>query len=124
MSSDPSRFRDAATVRVDAPPDRVRDLVSDPEVLQALDERLTGRDVRVKTEGDRVEVWADGDRLHLAFQLSADDEATNLAALEHVQPAGVIEQTKWMLFPGRAHRDLEEELERFRRLAEGLEAQA
>lgn len=118
----PDRFRDAATVRVNAPPDRVRELVSDPNVLQALDDRLTGRELQVRTEGDRVEIWSEGDRLRLAFRVSPDEEdSTRLAALEQVKPVGVIEQTKRMLFPGQAHRDLEAELDRFRRLVEGFE---
>lgn len=120
--SEPDRFRDAATIRVEAPVERVRDLLSDPRVLGTVDERLTD-DVEVVREGDRVEVWADGDRLHLAFRLRAEGEGTQVAAQEDVEPAGLLEQTKWRLFPGRAHEDLEDELERFRTLAEAFEVE-
>lgn len=119
--SDPSRFRDAATVNVDASPERVRELISDPRVLGALDERLSGEDVEVKSEEGRVEVWDEDERLHLAFRLTPEGEGTHIAAVEDIEPEGLIEQTKWRLFPGRAHDELEDELDRFRHLAEAFE---
>lgn len=117
----PDRFRDAATVRVDAPVDRVRALISDPAILQSVDERLTGEDIEIHRQGDRVEVHADEDRLHLAFRLRERGESTQIAALEDVEPEGLVEQTKRMLFPGQAHRDLEDELDRFRHIAEAFD---
>lgn len=120
--SEPDRFRDAATVRVEAPVERVRELLSDPRVLGTVDERLSD-DVEVVRDGDSVEVWADEDRLHLAFRLRAEGEGTKIAAEADVEPVGLLEQTKWRLFPGRAHEDLEDELERFRTLAEAFEVE-
>lgn len=119
--SDHARFRDAATVHVDAPVDHVRELISHPDVLAALDERLAGEDVEILVEEDRVEVWAETDGLHMAFRLREEGESTRLAALEDVEPAGLVEKTKWMFFPGRAHRDLEEELDTFSHTLETLE---
>lgn len=118
--SEPDRFRDAATILVEAPVERVRDLLSDPRVLGTVDDRLSD-DIDVVREGDRVEVWGDEDRLHLAFRLRSEGEGTKVAAAADVEPAGLLEQTKWRLFPGRAHEDLEDELERFRLLAEAFE---
>lgn len=116
-------FRDAATVRVNAPVDRVRELLSDPDVLEALDERLAGADVEVHREGDRVEVQATEPRLRLAFRLRSEGETTRVAALEDVQPAGFVEQTKRMLFPGEAHEDLEAELDRLRHIVQAFETE-
>lgn len=119
--AEPDRFRDAATIRVDASPERVRQLLSDPAVLAAMDERIRPRDVEVLREDDEVEVWADGGRLHLAFRLRDDEHGTRVAAEEDVEPTGLVEQTKRWLFPGQAHEDLEDELDRFRELAEDVE---
>jgi hypothetical protein len=120
----PDRFREAATVQVDAPVDRVRELLADPAILGSLDDRLAGRDVEIHDEPELVEVHADaeGDDLELAFRLQADGPRTHVAALEAVRPAGLAERTKRMLFPGRAHAELEAELDRLRRIAETREA--
>jgi hypothetical protein len=115
------RFRDAARVRVDAPVDRVRELLSDPAVLSEVDDRLAGTGLEILREEGRVEVWDEGERVHLAFRLRPEDDATTVAALEDVEPQGFVEQTKRWLFPGQAHEDLEEELDRFRVLAEALD---
>ncbi|PSG98278.1 hypothetical protein BRD56_01405 [Thermoplasmatales archaeon SW_10_69_26] len=116
-------FREAATVRVNAPEDRVRELLSDRDVLEAFDERLAGEDVEVHHEDERVEVTAPGQRLRLAFRLRGEGESTSVAALEDVEPKGFVERTKWMLFPGQAHEDLETELDRFRHIVEAFDTQ-
>lgn len=117
----PPPFRDAATVQVDAPVDRVRELLSDPDVLEALDERLGGREVDIHHEGDRVEVRTREGRLRLAFRLREEGEQTRVAALEDVEPVGIVEQTKRMFFPGQAHEELETELDRFRHIVEAFQ---
>lgn len=121
--SAPDRFRDAATIRVEAPVERVRELLSNPGVLQKVDERLAGEEIEVRHEEDRVEVWGDDERVHLAFRLLPEGESTKVAAEEDVQPEGLLEQTKRWFFPGKAHEDLEDELDRFRLLAEAFETQ-
>lgn len=122
--ADASRFRDAATVRIDAPVDRVRELMSRPEILGALDRRLRDEDLEIQIEDDRVEIWAEEDDLHMSFRLSEEGQTTRLAALEDVEPDGLLERTKWMLFPGQAHRDLERELDEFRHVVEAFETRS
>lgn len=116
--AEPDRFRDAATIRVQAPVERVRRLLSNPNVLSRMDDRIQGHDVDVFREEDEVEVWAEDGRLHLAFRLLEEEGSTRVAAREDVEPGGLLETTKRWLFPGRAHEDLEDELARFRELAE------
>lgn len=118
-----SRFRDAARIHVDAPPERVREMLENPDVLRALDERLAEGDVEVTSSEDSVEVHGDGERLHVAFRLAPDGDGTKVAALENVEPEGLVERTKWMLFPQRAHEEFEAELERLRHLAEAFDAE-
>lgn len=117
-----SRFRDAASVHVDASPDRVRELITDPKLLQAIDDRLAREDVEIEGESDHVEVRGDEGRLEFAFRLHPEGDGTRIAVLENVEPDDWIETTKWMLFPRRAHEDLERELDRLRHLVEAFEA--
>lgn len=119
-----SRFRDAARVHVDAPADRVRELLSDPDVLQALDDRLTERDLEILTTEDRVEVSGDDGHLHFAFRVIPEDDGTRIAAMEDVEPRSLLERTKWMLFPQQAHDDLENEMDRLRHLVEAFDAKS
>jgi hypothetical protein len=120
---DPDRFRKAATIRVQAPVDRVRQLLSNPSVLETVDERLAGRELEILRREDRVEVWEEDEHLHLAFRLRAEGQGTRVAAQEEVEPQGLLEQTKHWLFPHQAHEDLEDELDRFRALAERLDTE-
>lgn len=115
-----ARFRDAARVRVDAPPDRVRELISSPAVLGALDDRLAEA-ADVRREDDRVAVRTDRDGLRFEFRLTADGDGTRVAALERVEPEGLLDRTRRMLFPDRAHEDLERDLDRLRHLLEALD---
>lgn len=117
-----SRFRDAASVHVDASPDRVRELISDPKLLQALDDRLARQDVEVTGEDDHVEVRGDEGRLEFAFRLRSEGDGTRVSVAEKVAPDDWIETTKWMLFPNRAHEDLEREMDRLRHLVEAFDA--
>lgn len=117
-----TRFRDAASVLVDVPPERVHDLLSRTEILRAIDERLVDSNLEIVRAGEQVEVRDLEGRVHVGFRLKEAEGGTRVAALEEVRPEGAWETTKRMLFPGRAHEDLERELERLRVLLEAVDA--
>jgi hypothetical protein len=119
-----SPFRDAASVHVNASPERVRSLISRPGVLQALDERLQDKTVRVETSDDTVEVHDEDGNLRVAFRLRDEGDGTRVAALETFQPDNVLEATKHMLMPGKAHREFKAELRRLRHLIEDVDVGA
>lgn len=116
-----TRFRDAASVKVDVPPDQVEQLLTEPDLLRALDDRFTHTNLEIQRSGDRVQVRDPEGHVRFAFRLSPEGEGTRVAALEDVRPEGALEATKHMLFPGRTHEALERELARLRVLLEAID---
>lgn len=117
----PPRYHDAASVHVGVPPERVENLLSDPDLLRALDDRFLDASLAIQRSGDKVEVRDEEGRVHVAFRLAAEGEGTRVAALEDVEPDGILEATKRMFMPGRTHEEFEDELDRLRVLLESME---
>ncbi|MDX1611385.1 MAG: hypothetical protein R3185_03385 [Candidatus Thermoplasmatota archaeon] len=121
MVLDLQPFRDAASVHVDATPERVRELLVHPSVMRALDPRIpTDRPLDIVKEGDTVEVRDLEGHVHFAFRLEQEGEGTRLAAVETVRPTSAVEATKHLFFPGRHHRELKVEMDKLRDLLEEL----
>ncbi len=118
-------FRDAASIHVDADPDQVTELLVHPDVLRALDDRIPADDpLDIASEEDRVEIRDLDGHVHFAFRIQEEGSGTRLSALETVRPATAMEAGKHMLFPGRHHQELREELTRLKVLVEGLKETA
>lgn len=117
----PLPFREAATVQVDVPPNRVLEILSDPAVLRAIDPRIReDSTLRISVDGPRVEVRDRRDDLRIAFSIEAEGDGSRLSALESVRPRNPAEATKHMFFPGRVHQELEDELARLKGLLEAM----
>lgn len=119
--SSKTRYRDAASIHVDLPPDRVSRLLADADLLRVFDERLADSNVEIQRSASTVEVRDPEGHVRVGFRFKPEDEGTRIAALEDVRPEGAIEATKHMLFPGRTHEAFEQELKRLRVLLEAID---
>lgn len=118
-------FRDAASIHVDADPDQVTELLVHPDVLRALDDRIPADDpVDIVNDEDRVEIRDLDGHVHFAFRIQEEGSGTRLSAMETVRPATAMEAGKHILFPGRHHQELREELTRLKDLVEDLKGTA
>lgn len=115
-----NRFRDAASIHVDLPRDRVETLLMRPDLLRALDDRFASTQLEIYRSEDTVEVNDAEGQLHVRFRLRDEDKGTRVAAAEMVRPQGLLERTKHMLFPGQVHEELEGDLERLKALLKAL----
>lgn len=114
-------FRDAASIHVDADPDQVTELLVHPNVLRALDHRIPADDpLDIVSEEDRVEIRDLEGHVHFAFRIHEEGSGTRLSAMETVRPETAVEAGKHMLFPGRHHQELQEEMSRLKGLLEDL----
>lgn len=118
-------FRDAVSIHVDADPDQVTELLVHPDVLRALDDRIPADDpVDIVNDEDRVEIRDLDGHVHFAFRIQEEGSGTRLSAMETVRPATAMEAGKHILFPGRHHQELREELTRLKDLVEDLKGTA
>ncbi len=117
-----NRFREAASVHVRIPAERVARLLREPRILRALDPRLSDERIELDHSDGGVEVRDRRGRLKLSLTFLPDEAGTRIAATESVQPSNPIEATKHMLFPGHVHDEFQEELDRLAILLEAVDS--
>lgn len=114
--------RDAASVHVSLPPERVERWLRDSLVLSSVEEGFEGEALSIARSDEEVRVSDQDGHIRVLFRLAPEGEGTRVAAERDVRPAGPLEAAKHMVFPGRAHDELEEGLDRFRGVVEALES--
>lgn len=114
--------RDAASVHLSVPPDRVERWLRDSLVLASVEEGFEGKALSIDRSGREVQVEDQDGHVRVMFRLAEEEGGTRVAAERDVRPEGPLEAAKHMVFPGRAHDELEAGLDRFRGVVEALES--
>lgn len=114
-------YRDAASVHVRLPPDRVEQRLHDARVLASVEDGFEGEILSVKGSDRTVRVADREGHVRVRLRLLEEGEGTRVAAERDVHPEGPLEAIKHMMFPGRTHEELEEGLDRLRDVMEALD---
>ena len=114
-------YHEVAGVDIELPPERVRELLADPSIAQAIDKRFpTGLSPEIRVEDDRILLKGVDGHLEIGFHIEPRAHGCHLVAMETVQPTHALEAGKLALLPGRAHDEWESELKRLKLLLESF----